>query len=70
MAALDHILWFHGDDHTTVGEGGIPSGKAHPIDHYLVVFRGSWDNESSWAHAEGMDASILDFGGKTIACGR
>ena len=27
MAALDHILWFHGDDHTTVGEGGIPSGK-------------------------------------------
>ncbi len=63
------ILGFDGDDHAAVGEGGVPAGEAHAVDDDFVVFGGGGDDEAAGAHAKGVDAAVVDFGGEAVAGG-
>ena len=61
------IFRMHAHDKSGVGKGRVPPGQGHAVDHHFIIFRGSRNDESSGAHAKGVDSPVPNGGGDGVA---
>lgn len=55
------IFRLHRHDHAAIGKGRVPLREAHAIDDDFVIFGRRRDDESSGAHAKGVNSRSRTF---------
>lgn len=54
-----YVFWSQFYHHAAIAPLRASGAGAHAIDHYLLWAAGCWHHETTWAHAEAIDAPAL-----------